>query len=241
LVVAPLALGAGECDRDSYSGCHCVLSFGLSVRRAEARPPASAAVIVAGGLPTPRSRRPQSPECSERTARAPVHTIGDLAEVNTADHVCSDGQGHCSLRAAIEQVNADRQGTPETIQFSIGPGGTQVISPTCALPTLTSRAIVDASTQSIAVGLRQANCRASTGYPCIELSGANVGGTGRSADGLHVQGGRPGRGLPIFRTGTTQTSALYTPTVAGIYRFRALMRNGGGTAAYSPVLAVSAG
>src|SRR5204863_10203482 len=47
LVVAPLALGAGERDRDSYSGCHW-FGISLSFRAGEARPGQAPLTIVAG-------------------------------------------------------------------------------------------------------------------------------------------------------------------------------------------------
>jgi len=54
-----------------------------------------------------------------------------------------------------------------------------------------------------------------------------------------VQVATPGGAFQPWKTGVTSTSALYTPGVAGTYRFRALIRNGSGTATYSPTLTMT--
>src|SRR2546421_11324470 len=46
-----------------------------------------------------------------------VNSTGDGADSNTADGVCNDGAGNCTLRAAIQQANAT-PGT-DTINYSV--------------------------------------------------------------------------------------------------------------------------
>ena len=57
----------------------------------------------------------------------------------------------CTLRAAIEEVNAQRPGTgPHTINFSIG-FGNQTISLTKTLPDITQPVVIDGGTQPVFV------------------------------------------------------------------------------------------
>ena len=50
-----------------------------------------------------------------------VDSTGDGGDSNTTDGVCDDGSGNCTLRAAIEQANADA-GT-DTVEFGISGDG----------------------------------------------------------------------------------------------------------------------
>ncbi|PYS00242.1 MAG: hypothetical protein DMG16_15990, partial [Acidobacteria bacterium] len=79
----------------------------------------------------------------------------------------------CTLRAAIEEVNAQRPGTgPHTINFSIG-FGNQTISGV-SLPYLMQPVVIDGGTQPVFVRnnlvLTVAPC-SSVGHPCIQLNG----------------------------------------------------------------------
>jgi len=100
-----------------------------------------------------------------------VNSTGDSADSNTADGVCDDGTGACTLRAAIQQANASAG--PDTINFSIG-SGVQTITPLSLLPTVGGPVTIDGTTQP-----------GFAGSPVIELSGAavvNVGLSISSAD-----------------------------------------------------------
>ncbi len=104
-----------------------------------------------------------------------VNTTDDDPLSSTAtNHRCDTGKlvaggaAACSLRAAIEVVDA---GGGAAINFAIAGAGPHVISPTSALPALSTAATVDGTSQP-------------TGS--IELDGA---GAGPGADGLTVTGG----------------------------------------------------
>ncbi|MCH8964135.1 MAG: hypothetical protein IIB58_04175, partial [Planctomycetes bacterium] len=56
-----------------------------------------------------------------------VDSTGDGGDSDTADGVCDDGLGHCTLRAAIEQANA--VAGLDTINFSIPGPGPHTIQP----------------------------------------------------------------------------------------------------------------
>ncbi len=98
-----------------------------------------------------------------------VDSTGDGGDSNTADSVCNDGAGNCTLRAAIEQANS-LVGT-DTINFSIGGVGVPTISPGSALPTITDPVVIDGTTEG-------------TGMVELDGSGAGVG-----VDGLNITAG----------------------------------------------------
>src|SRR2546430_5470924 len=84
----------------------------------------------------------------------------------------------CTLRAAIEEVNAQPPGTgPHTINFSIGYGN-QTISLTKALPDITKPVVIDGGTQPVFVRNGLSTILASCSsvqinrHPCIQLNGS---------------------------------------------------------------------
>ncbi len=132
-----------------------------------------------------------------------VDSTGDGGDSNTADEVCDDGTGACTLRAAIEQANAlvgfDR------IYFNISttdPGynsstDTFTVSPASALPAIVEEAVVDGFTQPGASANTSPMDQPINAVYKIELVGTNAGA---GVDGLRVQaGGVTIRGLTINR------------------------------------------
>ena len=83
------------------------------------------AVIVRPG-PVPRAE----------AATFTVNSTGDAPDSNTADGICDDGSGNCTLRAAIEQANASA-GT-DTINFNI-PGAATPSAPAVRCRPLPTR------------------------------------------------------------------------------------------------------
>jgi parallel beta-helix repeat protein len=120
-----------------------------------------------------------------------VNSTGDGGEalVDQGDGFCDIGGGTCTLRAAIEEVNALGTGSPITVSFLIPGGGVQTIQPGSALPAITQSIVIDGTTQP--------------GYsntPLIEIDGSSTPGS----IGLQVSaGGSTIRGLAIndFTTG----------------------------------------
>lgn len=114
-----------------------------------------------------------------------VNSTEDTPDAAAGDGLCSTSNGHCTLRAAIQEANA----LPglDTIAFAIG-SGPQSISLKSALPTITDPVIIDGTTQP--------------GYaaaPLIELNGAGAKG---QANGLEVTAGNSTvQGLVINRFG----------------------------------------
>jgi hypothetical protein len=102
-----------------------------------------------------------------------VNNTGDGADAN-ADGICETGVGNgiCTFRAALQEAN-DIVGA-DTIQFSIGGGGFQTITPTSALPTIEGDLIINATTQP-----------GFAGVPLISVTGTSAGS---GAEGLTIIG-----------------------------------------------------
>lgn len=74
-----------------------------------------------------------------------VSSTADNRDADISDGICSDNNGDCTLRAAIENANQ----TPETdtIEFNIAGEGVQRIHLLEGLPDITETIILDATTQ----------------------------------------------------------------------------------------------
>jgi CSLREA domain-containing protein len=120
------------------------------------------------------------------TATFTVDDTGDTPDANPGNGVCDDGGGNCTLRAAIEEANANPGA--DTINFSIG-AGAQTISPASALATITEALTLDGTTQP-----------GFGGTPIIEIDCTNL----LFDDGLLVTAGNSTiRGLVINRSPNT--------------------------------------
>jgi hypothetical protein len=127
-----------------------------------------------------------------------VNQTGDSLDADTGDSKCDVDlvtvSDQCTLRAAIEQANANVSET-DTIDFNIpsatDPGcdsgsGVCAIQPTASLPFIADPVVVNGETQPGFAGL-----------PLIDLNGTL---TGAGVDGLHITaGGSTVRGLLIRR------------------------------------------
>lgn len=111
-----------------------------------------------------------------------VTSTGDTGDSNTADGVCNDGSGGCTLRAAIQQANA--AAGADAIHFSIGVG-VKTIKPGSPLPAVAAGTTINGTTQP-----------GFAGTPIIELDGSAAG----AAHGVVASGpGTTIRGLVINR------------------------------------------
>jgi CSLREA domain-containing protein len=117
-----------------------------------------------------------------------VNSTNDTADSNTADGVCRDSTGKCTLRAAIQQANAIAGA--DTITFNIPGTGVQTIQLTRqnkALPTITGPLVIDATTQP----------GYSPSTPMIQIDGSLAGA---GANGIRISAGSSTvRGLIINR------------------------------------------
>ena len=92
-----------------------------------------------------------------------------LMSTFTVSNTADSGAG--SLRQAI--IDANTLNGADTIDFNVGGGGLQTISPLSALPDVTDTVTIDATTQPGYV----------SGTPLIQIDGSLAGGT---AEGLRL-------------------------------------------------------
>jgi CSLREA domain-containing protein len=71
-----------------------------------------------------------------------ISSLGDAPDVSTADGACQTSTGDCTLRAAIQQANADAPGAGDEIDFGV-PG---MITLGTALPNLTNSMFITGTT-----------------------------------------------------------------------------------------------
>jgi uncharacterized repeat protein (TIGR01451 family) len=138
-----------------------------------------------------------------------VNSTGNGDDSSSADGVCNDGTGHCTLRAAITQ--ADASSGSDEIDFSIGTGSQTIQVPGgVALPPLTDTITIDATTQP--------GYSSTTGHPVITIDGLGQGAA-YTVSGLRLQGTADTvLGLDVIRF--TQDGILATgagAVVAGCY------------------------
>ncbi|HZM89033.1 MAG TPA: right-handed parallel beta-helix repeat-containing protein, partial [Blastocatellia bacterium] len=137
----------------------------------------SAAPTTFGQFLTATATRNSVPlDTSEFSACIPV-TLETFVVTNTGDNGGvnpAPGAGTGTLRQAIVDANANAN--PNVISFNIPSEGVQTISVAAALPSITTRVIID--------GLSQQG--ASCSSPLIELDGTNSGG---GLDGLFINAG----------------------------------------------------
>jgi parallel beta-helix repeat protein len=98
-----------------------------------------------------------------------VNNTGDGGDANPGDGACETGSGNgiCTLRAAIQESNADTA-TTQTITFNIAGAGPHTLTPGSALPDITHPVIIDGLTQP------GASCASWPPTLLIELDGTNV-------------------------------------------------------------------
>ncbi len=99
-----------------------------------------------------------------------VNDVGDEADADPADGVCATATGVCTLRAAIQQANAQADATDllmDIISFNIPGDGPHLIQPASPLPPLVAPVFIDGTTQP--------GFDAATNTRSIELDGSRAG------------------------------------------------------------------
>ena len=124
-----------------------------------------------------------------------VNDNGDDSDSNFGDGACRTAGGVCTLRAAIQEMNANNSADSFRIAFNLPTN--QTIRPQSSLPAIGKRVTIDGTTQF------GATCEGFSGYPSLRinldgaLSGANsigfILGTGSSGSVI--------KGLSIYNFG----------------------------------------
>ncbi len=134
---------------------------------------------------------------------AVVNSTADASDASPGDDVCDTGStvgsdAECTLRAAIEEANASA--AIDTIHFDLpttDPGhvaGLWTIAPATALPPITGRLSLDATTQAGWSATTTGAPAGLDGALAVELDGS---GTGAGTDGLDLRATTVLRGLVV--------------------------------------------
>lgn len=126
------------------------------------------------------------------TAQAATFTVSvvlDGSDANPSDGVCATAIGNCTLRAAIEEVNAF-PGT-DFIAFAIPGAGVKTLQPASEYPVISESVTIDGWSQGVGAG------GFGVGEPRIEIDGTNAG-LQRNGFNITMAGGDI-RGLTINR------------------------------------------
>ncbi len=117
------------------------------------------------------------------TVQLVVNDNGDAADENVGDGTCLTAGGVCTLRAAIQEANANA--APDTIRFNIPGGSVPTIQPSTELPTISAPVTIDGTTQP-------------EGW--VQLDGFESPYGANAADGLEISAGSSTiKGLVINR------------------------------------------
>jgi len=130
-----------------------------------------------------------------------VNTTFDRHDANWGDGVCADQQGQCSLRAAIEEADAQPYGSTITI---IVPAGTyQLLKGTLRLSAHRSITITGASSKTTIIEGNRTFRIMSIGSPSlfVQLSQLTI-------EGGNTVGGNSGGGIENFGTLTVSNSII---------------------------------
>jgi len=102
-----------------------------------------------------------------------VDATGDAGDADLGDDTCDDGNGNCTLRAAIQQANATTSGSAsDDITFDIPGTPPHTITPQTPLPRITDAVLINGSTEPDY-----------SDRPVVEIDGAAAGS---DAAGLRV-------------------------------------------------------
>ncbi|MGD8288693.1 MAG: right-handed parallel beta-helix repeat-containing protein, partial [Gemmatimonadota bacterium] len=123
-----------------------------------------------------------------------VDATSDGADANTADGVCDDGAGACTLRAAIEQANATAG--LDSVHFDVPGAGVHTIQP-ATLPEITDPVVLDGYTQPGASPNSNDADQGSNAVILIALDASLTNGAGLDLSA----GGSTVRGLSIHSAG----------------------------------------
>src|SRR5438445_13495796 len=74
-----------------------------------------------------------------------VNVTGDGQDANPGNGICATAAGNCSLRAAIQEANANAG--KDTINFNIPGAGVHTISPSTDLPPIAHAVVIDGYSQ----------------------------------------------------------------------------------------------
>ena len=130
-----------------------------------------------------------------------VNSTDDNPDNTIGDGLCADTLGNCTLRAAIEESNADPGA--DMITFNIGGGGVRTISPMFALPDIIELVTIDGTTQPGVAGTPRIILEGSQ-LPTDLFAMMDIPGQGIVIRGLVINNitSIPGNGIAIAEVGS---------------------------------------
>lgn len=136
-----------------------------------------------------------------------VDSTGDEPDDNPGDNVCHTAADTCTLRAAIQEVNAGTGG--DTIEFNITGTGVHTLQPASCYDDITQGVTIDGYSQPGAVANTAPSPEPFNGTLTIEIDGTSAG----NCNGLTVAvNGITIKGLVVNRFTDSTTSAIYVDT-----------------------------
>ncbi len=128
-----------------------------------------------------------------------VNSIGDGEDLNQGDGICNDGNGDCTLRAAIQESNNNPSDVIIPIEFDIPGPGPHTILLSSYLPAITKPAFINGYTQAGSSPNTLPFDQGNNAVLMIEIDGSNTGG----AWGLTIRADNTTvRGIAINQFGT---------------------------------------
>lgn len=151
-----------------------------------------------------------------RTARAadPIVTDGITVDstLDTPDDIidgeCDDGAGNCTLRAALEEANADPDAS--IINFAIPGSGVKTIQPNSAFPDIASPITINGYSQLGAQPNTAAHPLPFNGTLLIQIDGTNAG----AENGLRLVAGADNSSISGLVINRFEKGAIYMGNVA---------------------------
>ena len=135
---------------------------------------------------------------SARAATYTVDSTGDAADATPGDGLCATAGAVCTLRAAIQEANADA--TKDTIAFGIAGAGPHVIKPSTVLPPLDEPVNIDGYTQAGAKANTKRFPELTDAVIKIAIDGSLAPISGANNTAFRIEGGGSLiRGLSIYK------------------------------------------
>ena len=159
-----------------------------------------------------------------------VNSTADTPDATPGDGICGPSAGPCTLRAAIEEANANAG--VDTINFNI-PGGVQTIAPATALPAISETVTIDGTTQPNSVKNTNATGGLNSTLPVVLngnasiIAGFDVNAPNCQIRGLVIQNFSAQMGLNALHSGVRLESGASGSQIAGCF----FGTNAAGTAA----------